>query len=64
MCYSVSMMRWKILELAGKEFSLEEILTELEGHAELGLDRDAALQILNLYKDILSEDLQRELDHV
>ena len=57
------MMRWKILELAGKGLSLEEILIELEGHAELGLDREAALNILRLYKDTLSEEIRTELNN-
>ena len=58
------MMRWKILELAGKGLNLNEILAALENHAELGLDRDAALEILRLYKDTLSEALQNELDQL
>lgn len=57
------MMRWKILELAGKGLNLEEILAELEGHADLGLDREAALNILRLYKDSLSMELQEELSN-
>ena len=56
------MMRWKILELAGKGLSLEEILAELESQTDLGLDRDAALHILHLYKDTLSEELRNQLD--
>lgn len=56
------MMRWKILELAGKGLNLEEILAELEGHAELGLNREAALNILRLYKDTLSDELKAQLD--
>lgn len=58
------MMRWKILELAGKGLCLNEILAELESHAELGLDREGALNILRLYKDTLSEALQNELDQL
>ena len=57
------MMRWKILELAGKYSSVDEIIAELEGNASLGLDRDAALDILNLYKDTLSQDLQIEIEN-
>ena len=56
-------MRWKILELAGKYSSVDEIIAELEGNASLGLDRDAALDILNLYKDTLSQDLQIEIEN-
>lgn len=50
------------MELAGKGLSLDEILAELESQNGLGLDRDAALQILHLYKDTLSDDLQKELN--
>ena len=57
-------MRWKILELAGKGLSLEEILAELERQESLGLDREAVLNILHLYKDTLSEDLQNELSRL
>ena len=56
-------MRWKILELAGKYSSVDEIIAELEVNASLGLDRDAALDILNLYKDTLSQDLQIEIEN-
>lgn len=56
------MMRWKILELAGKYSSVNEILAELEENTSLGLDRDAALSILHLYKDTLSEELQKEIE--
>jgi hypothetical protein len=58
------MMRWKILELAGKGLNLNEILAALENHAELGLDPEAALEILRLYKDTLSEALQKELEQL
>jgi len=54
-------MRWKILELAGKYSSVDEIVAELETNSSLGLDREAALEILHLYKDTLSEELQNQL---
>lgn len=62
MSHTHIMMRWKILELAGKGLSLEEIIAELEASKSLGLDRKAALEILHLYKDTLSEELQAELE--
>lgn len=54
-------MRWKILELAGRGLNLEEILNELESNGDIGLDREAALEILRLYKDTLSDQLKAEL---
>ena len=54
-------MRWKILELAGKGLNLEEILAELENHTEFGLDREAAIDILRLYQDTLSDELREQL---
>ena len=56
------MMRWKILEMAGDGLDLKEILTELEDHAEFGLDRDAALYVLHRYKDILPQKLRDEIN--
>ncbi|MBT5072714.1 MAG: hypothetical protein HOJ34_07090 [Kordiimonadaceae bacterium] len=56
------MMRWKILELAGKYSSLDDILAELKSHPEFELEEEAALAILSLYKDTLSEELQKEIE--
>jgi hypothetical protein len=56
------MMRWKILELAGKYSSVDEILAALKENSEFGLDEEGAMNILLLYKDTLSEELQKELE--
>jgi len=56
------MMRWKILELAGQYSSVDEIVAALKSHPEFELEEDAALSILNLYKDTLSPELQEELE--
>lgn len=58
------MMRWKILELAGKSLSLDEILNELQAHDEFGLDKQQAIDILKLYKDTLSDELRAELSKI
>lgn len=58
------MMRWKILELAGKRLSLDEILSELQAHDKFGLSKQEALDILQLYKDTLSDDLRSELNEI
>jgi len=55
-------MRWKILELAGKYSSVDEILAALKENSEFGLDEEGAMNILLLYKDTLSEELQKELE--
>lgn len=62
LCYNPPMMRWKILELAGKYSSLDDILAELKSHPDFELEEEAALTILSLYKDTLSEELQQELE--
>ncbi len=48
--------------MAGDGLNLNEILTELEEHAEFGLDREAALYVLHRYKDILPERLRAEIN--
>ncbi|MBT6031755.1 MAG: hypothetical protein HOH19_04210 [Kordiimonadaceae bacterium] len=56
------MMRWKILELAGDYSSVDDIVAALKAHPEFKLEEEAALSILMLYKDTLSEEIQRELE--
>ena len=56
------MMRWKILELAEKYASIDEIIAALKSHPEFELEEEAAFNILTLYKDTLSEGLQKELE--
>lgn len=55
------MMRWKILEAAEKSNSLDEILSHFKNHTTYGLEEEEILQILRLYQNTLSEDIQREL---
>lgn len=62
LCYYAPMMRWKILELAGKYSSLDDILAELKNHPGFELEEQAALAVLSLYKDTLSEELQSQLE--
>lgn len=50
------------MELAGKYSSLDDILAELKSHPEFELEEEAALAILSLYKDTLSEELQKEIE--
>lgn len=56
------MMRWKILELAERCSSVDEIVDALKTHPEFELEEEAALSILQLYKDTLSFELQEELE--
>ena len=50
------------MELAGKYSSVDEILAALKENSEFGLDEEGAMNILLLYKDTLSEELQKELE--
>lgn len=54
-------MRWKILELANNGLPLEEILGALEKQGGVSFDRQEALEILALYQQTFSEELQEEL---
>lgn len=55
------MMRWKILEAAENSSSLEDVLSHFKDHSTYGLE-EGILQILRLYKNTLSEEIQRDLD--
>ena len=54
-------MRWKILELAERSSSLDNLLKELRAHPEFGFTDEGGLQLLLQYKDILPAPLQDEL---
>ncbi|MBT5767583.1 hypothetical protein N9D02_08705 [Emcibacteraceae bacterium] len=56
------MMRWKILEAAENSSSLEDVLSHFKDHSTYGLEEEGILQILRLYKNTLSEEIQRDLD--
>ncbi|MCC3859705.1 hypothetical protein [Pseudemcibacter aquimaris] len=54
-------MRWKILELAEKSNSIDEIINELGSDSSYGITEEEILQILKLYQDSFSEKLQKEI---
>jgi len=54
-------MRWKILELAEQDLSLDDLLVELKKHPEYDLPDDGGLGLLYKYCEILPERLQAEL---
>ena len=56
-------MRWKILELAERCQSLDELLRELSEHPEYDLPEDGGVELLREYSDILSEALRDELQN-
>lgn len=55
------MMRWKILEAAENSSSLEEVLSHFKNNSTYGLKEEDILQILRLYQNTLSEEIQKEL---
>ncbi|PCI33955.1 MAG: hypothetical protein COB54_02860 [Alphaproteobacteria bacterium] len=54
-------MRWKILELAERCTSLDDLLRELRKHPEYDLPEDGGVALLQEYSDILPEVLRDEL---
>jgi len=54
-------MRWKILELANKCASLDELLILLKDRPEYDVPADGGLELLKSYSDILPDKIRDDL---
>lgn len=54
-------MRWKILELANKCSSLDELLSQLKDYPEYDVPADGGIELLKSYSDILPSNIRQDL---
>jgi len=54
-------MRWKILELAERSETLEELLEHVKACDELGVDEEGAVALLRQYAEILPQGFAEKL---